>query len=146
MRITLIVALCLGGCSTTSSPLDIISPDQLTVGHGQGTYGFDGKMDARGDDSWPSTYDGESESTYMALTWDIPPFKDDDRLTREERHAIRSLNLNAATEAEPVPDTKLNLRDGMAPPPPWLPYAIGGGLLAFMLLVFLKSRNSNGWH
>ena len=142
MRITLIVALCLGGCSTTSSPLDIISPDQLTVGHGQGSH----SGDAFRNDGYGAGYDGESESIYAALTWNLPSFKDDDRLTREERHAIRALHLNADTEAEPALDTKLNLRDGMAPPPSWLPYAIGGGLLTFLLLVFVKSRRTNGWH
>ena len=143
MRITLIVALCLGGCSTTSSPLDIISPDQLTIGRGSTSMG--GYLDEP-QGMHDFDFDGEAESTYAALTWDIPSFKDDDRLTREERHAIRALHLNADTEAEPALDTKLNLRDGMAPPPSWLPYAIGGGLLTFLLLVFVKSRRTNGWH
>ena len=143
MRLTPIVALCLGGCSTTSSPLDIISPDQLTVGHGQGSY----SGEAFRNDSYGADYDGESESTYAALTWNLPAFKDDDddRLTRAERHAIRALNLNADTEAVAAPGTKLNLREGVTPPD-WLPYAIGGGLLSFLLLVFLKSRRTNGWH
>ena len=142
MRITLIVALCLGGCSTTSSPLDIITPDQLTVGHGQGSH----SGDAFRNDGYGAGYDGESESTYAALTWNLPSFKDDDdRLTREERHAIREFWLNADAEAVAATSTTLNLREGVTPPD-WLPYAIGGGLLSFLLLVFLKSRRTNGWH
>ena len=140
MRASLIVALCLGGCSSVSSPLDILSPDELTIGHGRTTGLMNGGYTGHND---MFEYESEAESTYAALTWDIPSFKADD-MTREERHAIREANLAAAQE-EPTGGFKMNIREGVEPPPAWAIGAIVGSLALFFLLIFFKSRRSQPW-
>ena len=124
-------------------PLDVITPDELTVGRGstemggyldepQGMHDFD--------------FDGDSETTYVALTWDIPSFVDP-TLSREEWRSIREGNLLAEESvAKEEAALKLNLREGATPPPLWAVGAVVGCLAAFFLLIFIKSRNSQPWN
>ena len=147
MRGAALLALTLVGCASTHGPLDVITPDEFTFGHGSSTSALDGKMDARGEDSWPSTYDGESESTYMALTWDLPTWEGKeggmDRGT--QRNLSLLIDQMVEDEIEEEEESPGLTADGVPPPPPWLPYAFGGAILLFLAFMGIKSRG-NGWH
>ena len=143
MRLLLPIALLLASCASWRSSLDVITPDELTVGQGNGTHY--GKVSTHSPD-WG--YEGESETTYAALTWDIPSFEDP-ALSREERRALRDRNMDAAEELEeaaPEPGAlKLNIREGVSLPPMWAIISIVGALASFFLLIFIKSRRSQPW-
>ena len=133
-----------------SGPLDWITPDELTLGHGSGTSTLDGKMDARGEDSWPSTYDGESESTYAALTWDLPTWEGReggmDRETQRNMALLIDQMVEREVEAEgddggPTP----TLANGTELPPMWLPFALVGAGLLIVLGFVIFSRRRDQW-
>lgn len=116
-------------------PLDVISPDALTIGHGKTTGLMNGGYSGH---SNMFEYEGESDSTYAALTWDIPSFNDEP-MSREERHTIREQNL--AAEAAVTKKERVVLD-----PPPWLPYGIFGGLALMLIGVWFKSRKQDPWN
>tara|TARA_Y100001963_G_scaffold150929_1_gene232890 strand:+ start:293 stop:670 length:378 start_codon:yes stop_codon:yes gene_type:complete len=122
-------------------PLDVITPDELTVGRGstemggyldepQGVHDFD--------------YSGDSETTYVALTWDIPSFREEG-LTTDERRAIRDFYAQADSAPAEEEDGMFTLRDGAKPPPAWLPFALAGIGLAIVLGFALRSRRQDQW-
>ena len=135
MRFYLAFVLALTGCASWHGPLDVITPDELTVGQGRGTHY--GGIQTHSPE-WE--YEGESETTYAALTWDIPSFQDE-RLTQEERRAIRAANFAAEEQAEDSTSSQRVVKD----PPKWLPYAMFGGLALFLCGVWLKSRRKDPW-
>ena len=135
------LALTLAGCASMHGPLDVITPDELTVGRGstemggyldepQGVHDFD--------------YSGDSETTYVALTWDIPSFQDE-RLTTEERRAIRDFYAQADAEQGPQEDGMFTLAEGATAPPAWLPFALAGIGLVIVLGFALRSRRQDQW-
>ncbi len=140
------LALLLASCASWRSSLDVITPDELTIGRGNSTHY--GAVQTHSPE-WP--YEGDSETTYAALTWDIPSFEDP-ALSREERRALRDRNMDAAKEGEDSEEAalepvglQLNIREGVSPPPMWAIISIVGALAAFFLLIFLKSRRSQPW-
>lgn len=117
---------------------DTLLPDEFTLGHGKGSY-----MGAIQTHSPEWGYDGETESTYGALTWHLPSIADEP-MSRRERAEIREEAFEADTTAQP--ELKMNIREGMEPPPPSALYAAAGLLLIFVLAVAWKSRRNNQWH
>jgi len=82
--------------------------------------------------------EGETESTYMALTWDLPTW--DSPETREDRRKIREESLildMAAEEQEEAP---------VLEPPDWLPKVFGGAIVLLLIYVWFKLKRNNGWH
>ncbi len=133
------LALLLAGCASWHGPLDVITPDELTIGRGDGTHY--GKVSTHSPD-WG--YEGESETTYAALTWDIPSFQNE-ALTTEERRAIR--DFYASVDAEPAEEEAgmFKLADGATAPPSWLPFALAGIGLVIVLGFALRSRRQDQW-
>ena len=143
MRVLALLALTLVGCASTHGPLDVITPDSLTLGQGSGTHsGTQSRLEPFAD------YEGESDSTYAAPTWDLPSWEGTEGgMDRETRRNL-SLLIDQMVEDELEADgasTGLILKDGVPPPPPWLPYAFGGAILLFLAFMGIKSRG-NGWH
>jgi len=116
-------------------------PDELTIGRGNTSGvmsgGYTGHQDMY-------DYEGESESTYAALTWDIPSFQDP-MLTREERRAIRDENLIAEPEAAAT-GWGMTTLDGEDPVVPnWLPLVLGGVVVIVLIAGFLNGRKKPQW-
>lgn len=138
----------LAGCSSVSGPLDWAIPDEFTLGQGSAEYDWTGGH--MGSDP-AYAYDGEMESTYAALTWDLPGIEKSDGMSREtQRNMALLLDKMVEEEIGEVDDSDLSLpgmtlREGAPSPPWWLPYVFGGGILLFLVFMGLKSR-SNGWH
>ena len=120
-------------------PLDVITPDELTIGQGNGTHY--GKVSTHSPD-WG--YEGESETTYAALTWDIPSFQDES-LTTEERRAIRDFYAQVDAEPEGADEGMFTLAEGATAPPMWLLFAAGGLLVAIFAVVALRSNKEDQW-
>ena len=146
--------LLLASCQTWgwSETADALMPDEFTMGEGSSsmnthtTGGYIGH-----NDMYQYEGDGEGEPTYAALTWHLPSFKSDNGMSRETQRN-RGLLIDKMVEEEigEVADSDstpsgLTLREGAPPPPWWLPYGFGGGILLFLIFMGLKSR-SNGWH
>ena len=91
MKPLAVLALTLTGCASMHGPLDVILPDELTMGRGTTSSALSGGY-ARHQPGYE--FDGESESNYVALTWDIPSIQDP-MLTRAERREIRDENYAA---------------------------------------------------
>ena len=138
----------LGGCSSVSGPADWLLPDEFTLGQGSAEYDLSGGHM----NSEPAyAYDGESESTYAALTWDIPSIRESDGMSRETQRNMGLLiakmveeEIGEVADSDSTP-SGMTLREGAPTPPWWLPYGFGGGILLFLIFMGLKSR-SNGWH
>ncbi len=139
MRTLALLAFTLGGCASMHGPLDVITPDELTIGRGDGTHY--GKVSTHSPD-WG--YEGESETTYAALTWDIPSFQDES-LTTEERRAIRDFYAQVDAAPKEEEDGMFKLADGAKAPPSWLPFALAGIGLAIVLGFALRSRRQDQW-
>ena len=122
-------------------PLDVITPDEITIGRGS-TMMDGGIFDNYGIHDFG--FDAESESTYAALTWDIPSFQDEG-LTKEERRAIRDFYAQVDAEPEEPEDGMFKLAEGAKPPPAWLPFALAG-IGALIILGFaMRSRRQEQW-
>ena len=138
----------LGGCSSVSGPADWVRPAECTLGQGSAEYDLSGGHM----NSEPAyAYDGESESTYAALTWDIPSIRESDGMSRETQRNMGLLidkmveeEIGEVADSDSTP-SGMTLREGAPTPPWWLPYGFGGGILLFLIFMGLKSR-SNGWH
>jgi hypothetical protein len=147
----LVLVWSLWGCSSVSGPADWLLPDELTLGQGSSTSALSGGLS----DGYFHDFDFDStsdiESTYAALTWDLPGIEKSDGMSREtQRNMALLLDKMVAEEIGEVDDsdspaTVMTLRDGAPTPPWWLPYVFGGGILLFLAFMGLKSR-SNGWH
>lgn len=138
MRPLAVLALTLTGCASMHGPLDVITPDELIVGHGRGQH--DGILMNHQD----LPYHGESKSTSLALSWDIPSFEDP-ALNREERRAIRESNLAKDLSENDDSDAAITLINGSQPPPMWLPFALVGAAIIIVLGFALFSRRKEQW-
>ena len=141
LRPLLVGALALGGCSTPGGLGNALTPDEFTLGKGLTDSNLSGATnpwyDQQGGD-WPIDMEGETESTYMALTWDLPTW--DSPETREDRRKIREESLildMAAEEQEEAP---------VLEPPDWLPKVFGGAIVLLLIYVWFKLKRNNGWH
>ena len=137
MRPLAVLALTLTGCASMHGPLDVITPDELTIGRGNTS----GVMSGGYTGHQPMyDYEGESESTYAALTWDIPSIQDP-MLTRAERREIRDENY----AAEMALGEEESLLETVREAPAWLPWAMGGSLVLLLLVAGLYSRRQPEW-
>lgn len=130
---TLAALLLLTSCGGMRAA-ELLTPDEFTIGHGIGE-----QSGIVSRDNPIAGYEGESQSTYAALTWSLPSFKDEDRLTRDERNAIREHNFKRAGEPEAQADAE------GASPPLWLPVAVFGILLIGFLGFWATNRRKNLW-
>lgn len=128
----------LAGCASMHGPLDVITPDELTIGHGKTSGLMNGGYTGHND---MFEYEGESDSTYAALTWDIPSFQDES-LSRSEWEATREANLAADEE---LAEGGFTLVDGATPPPAWLPFVLGGVGLVIVIGFALFGRSKDPW-
>ena len=145
------VLLLLASCQTWgwSDTADALMPDEFTMGQGQGTHL--GNL-ATHSPEWP--YEGESESTFVALTWDLPGVNDSDGMSRETQrnfsllvdHMVAEEGLidepiieGEAIEAGPL---TLNLRPGVTLPPKEVLFGILGAAVLLFMLVRMKARSS----
>ena len=138
MRTLAVWTLTLAGCASMHGPLDVISPDEITIGHGKTTGLMNGGYTGHNN---MFEYEGESDSTYAALTWDIPSSQGEP-LSREERAAIREENM-AAEEA--VSTGGFTLVEGAKAPPAWLPFVLIGAAVFIVLGFVLFSRRKEQW-
>ena len=141
MRSLAVLALTLAGCASMHGPLDVVTPDEITLGHGKTTGLMNGGYTGHND---MFEYEGESDSTYVALTWDIPSFEDP-VLSRQERRDIRESNLEKDLVENDDSDLALSLIDGAQPPPMWLPFALIGAAILIALGFALFSRKKEQW-
>ena len=127
---------------------DLLIPDELTVGQGSSTIDTTGGYTGH---SNMFEYEGEGESSYAALTWDLPSVSDNDGGMSRETQRNLSLLIDQMVEeqvaSEDTPDQTLgmNLREGAVAPPAWLPYALGGALIVIILGFTLFSRKRDQW-
>ncbi len=132
-----------------SGPADWLLPDEFTMGSGSSTMNTLGGH--RNAEAPAYEYNGESDSTYAALTWDLPGIQKSDGMSREtQRNMALLLDKMVAEEIGEVDDSDsplpgMTLREGAPRPPWWLPYVFGGGILLFLIFMGIKSRG-NGWH
>jgi len=137
VKLPALLLFVLTSCTVTEVG-DTLLPDEFTLGHGRGTH--IGGIQAHVHDR---EYEGESESTYGAFTWHLPSIADEP-MSRRERAEIREEAFEADTTAQP--ELKMNIREGMEPPPTSALYVAAGLLLLFVLAVAWKSRRNNQWH
>ena len=143
MRGAALLALTLAGCASMHGPLDVLTPDERTLGRGSAS------IDTAGGNTGHSNMnedEGEEESTYAALTWDLPTWEGKDGGMDRETQRNLSLLIDQMVEDEVEEEPSgLMAQNGGPSPPPWLPYAFGGAILLFLMFMGLKSRG-NGWH
>ena len=140
MKLAAVCAFILASCSTREVGNTLL-PDELTLGRGvteiggyldepQGVHDFD--------------FDGESESTYAALTWHLPSIEDSP--SREEREDLRSRSLLLSEMAAPEEENE-TINSGATLEADWRHAAIFSGILGLLLIIILvKLQRSNGWH
>jgi len=150
------VLLLLASCQTWSwsDTADALMPDEFTMGQGSSsmltntTGGYTGHNDM-------FEYDGagEGESTYAALTWDLPSIKSDNGMSRETQrnfsllvdHMVAEEGLSSEESEEPevavtAGPLKLNLRPGVTLPPKEILFGVLGALLLLFLMVRYKAN------
>lgn len=126
---------------------DLLLPDEFQIGQGSSSMntvgGYNGHHDM-------FEYDGEGESTYAALTWRLPQVEDESGMSRETQRNL-SLLIDQMVDQEIEENTPtsnalgIKLQEGAVPPPAWLPYALGGVLLAGILALLLFSKRQDKW-
>ena len=148
---TLMLALValLSGCQspTWGGTADALLPDEFTMGAGSGTHTGDL---ATHSPEWP--YEGESESTYAALTWDLPSFTGGEGgLSRDTRRNLSLLidqmveeEIEAETDSSPVLEFKMPTMKGRKPPSAVL-WGLAAFLVAIVAVVVGKSRRKDPW-
>lgn len=131
-------------------PLDVITPDELTLGQGSSSATMNGMVETWWEDErWPVGMESENDTTYAALTWDIPTWQGtEDGMSREtQRNLALLIDQMVAEQIESEADDApmLTLAEGATPPPAWLPFALGGIGLVIALGFALRSRGRDEW-
>lgn len=136
------VALILLASCTATDVGNALLPDEFTFGSSSGDHYGDASLGQRS-----GSYAGSSESTYAALSWHLPEIGEKP-LTREERAEIRTEALEAeeALLLSEEPVIKMNIRDGVDPPPVWVLGIAAFILLIVVLAVAIKSKRNRQWH
>ena len=146
MKAYVICLLLLTSCTATEVG-DTLLPDEVTLGRGSSEMG--GYLDEP-QGMHDFDFDGESESTYAALTWYLPSLNDD--LSRADRERIRSASfLREAMVAREIEEEEekgdTTMASGGAFQADWRHAAAFGGILVFLLIILIvKLKRSNGWH
>tara|TARA_R110000824_G_scaffold4617_4_gene22211 strand:- start:9679 stop:10098 length:420 start_codon:yes stop_codon:yes gene_type:complete len=136
------VALILLASCTATEVGNALLPDELTFGAGSSDWYGSSDLDF-----FNGTHEGSSDSTYASLTWHLPDIGEKP-LTREERSEIRTAALEAeeALLLSEEPVIKMNIRDGVDPPPVWVLGIAAFILLIVVLAVAFKSKRNKQWH
>jgi hypothetical protein len=139
VRLLVLTALTLGSCSSPGGLPGALMPDELTLGHGQMAGGLEGSY---GGHSPILEYDGDFTSTSLALTWDLPTFKEQDDLDRETQRNMALLLDRMVAEEEAEEAAVLEEKQ---PPPTWLAAAFMGVLMLGTLFFWIKGKRSKAW-
>ena len=149
MKHVILLAALLASCHapTWGGAADWITPDEFPMGQGSSSMStLGGHINS---ENPAYSYDGEGESSYAALTWNLPTWEGRDGgmdRTTQRNMALLLDKMVADEIQEEGPDaTAMTLREGAPTPPWWLPYGFGAAILLFLIFMGLKSR-SNGWH
>lgn len=155
LQLTLLFLL--ASCQTWgwSETADALMPDEFTLGQGSSEFGS-----TSGHIGYEPAYadEGESESTYAALTWDIPSLKTDDGMDRRTQRNLSLLIDHMAAERDlsslsldteiPKPTKEepfFKLAEGVKQPPKSVLYFGLGLLICLILFVIIKIRTSDPW-
>jgi len=141
-----------------SDTADALLPDEFTLGQGSATSSLSGDVtDSYGWHDFDFDSTGESESTYAALTWDIPSIRSDNGMSRETQrnlallvdHMVAEEGIKPAVEEDEegsevatAGPLKLNLREGVSLPSKEILFGVLGALLLLALLVRYKAKSS----
>ena len=141
----LVAVFTLGGCSSVGGPTDWLLPDEFTIG--QGTQDLGGTFS---DGVHDFALDGEQESAYAALTWDIPGIERSDGMSRETQRNM-ALLIDKMVEGETADfgglvdiDAGISRLDKTKVPPVWLIVGVMG-ILAFLVLAAIKKSKRKTW-
>ena len=144
MKLAAVCVLLLASCSTREVG-NALLPDEITFGRGQGTSKMSGDVDTWWEgEEWPVDMEGESESTYAALTWHLPSIEDSP--SRKEREQLRSESLILDV---PVVEEEENgtINNGATLEADWRHAAIFSSILGLLLIIIIvKLQRSIGWH
>jgi len=159
-RCTPLLLLLLGSCRAPSwgGVADWITPDELTLGQGSSTSALNGHLDdSYGWHDFDFDSTGESESTYAALTWDIPEWegKEGSGMSRETQRNM-ALLLDKIVEDEKLSITDggsasaaipalSRLRDGKGLPPLWVVIVLGAVIASLIFAAIKKKRGRRSW-
>jgi len=134
-----VIGLLLASCASTSVA-DVLMPDELTLGHAEGTSATVGGYSGHND---MFEYEGESSSTAAALTWHIPSIDAHPVVDRNE-----VLGTSVIIEEEPVDEEfSESLATGATFKADWRHASVFGGVIAVLLIgLLVKLQRSNGWH
>ena len=139
-----------------SDTADALMPDEFTLGSGSSTSALTGDVsDSYGWHDFDFDSTGESDSTYAALTWDIPSVKSDNGMSRKTQrnlallvdHMVAEEGIEAPVdkddeEVATAGPLKLNLREGVTLPSKEILYGVLGALLLLALFVRYKAKAS----
>ena len=118
-----------------SCTLDHVSPDRLTIGGGRSAWTGEADLGhGHGAD-----LEGDAESYGASLSWDLPQW---DESEHPDDRAALSAAVRAAGDEPPSGAMKMNLRDGIDPPPGWALYGLAGLFLVFVTMVVISARKS----
>jgi|TARA_R110000824_G_scaffold379777_2_gene571896 hypothetical protein len=148
--------LLLASCQTWTwgGAADVLMPDEFTMGQGSSTMdthttgGYVGHNDMFAYDG-----EGEGESTYAALTWNLPSFgSDESGMDRETRRNLSLLidkmveeEIEAEAEADsPMREFALPTMKGRKPPAGVL-WGLAAFIAAIVAVAIGKSRRKDPW-
>ena len=139
MRLLVLTVLTLGSCSSPGGFLGALTPDELTLGHGQMTGELAGGYL---DHDRSFDFDGDYTSSSLALTWHLPTFKEQDDPARETQRNMALLLDRMVAEEEAEEAAVLEEKQ---PPPTWLAGAFMGVLMLGTLFFWIKGKRSKSW-
>ena len=135
-----------------SDTADALLPDEFTMGQGSSTSALTGDVsDSYGWHDFDLNSTGESDSTYAALTWDIPSVgRDESGMDRRtQRQLALALDKLVGDEIEEEKEAavtsgplKMNLREGVEFPSKEILFGVLGALLLIALFVRYKANAS----
>ena len=148
MRTLALLAVTLAGCASMHGPLDVITPDELTLGRGSSTMDTNttgGYVNHQ--DMYEYDGEGEGESTYAALTWDLPSFEGKDGGMDRQTQRNLSLLIDQMVEEEVEAEEGLmpTFANGSKAPPMWLPFVLIGVGIIIVLGFALFSKRRDQW-
>lgn len=135
---------------------DALLPDEFTFGSGHATASLSGYLDEpEGIHDFDFDSTSESNSTYAALTWDIPSIRSDNGMSRKTQrdlallvdHMVAEEGIEAPVdkddeEVATAGPLKMNLREGVTLPSKEILFGVLGALLLLALIIRYKARAS----
>ena len=141
MKALAVIGLLLASCASTSVA-DVLMPDELTLGHAEGTSATVGGYSGHND---MFEYEGESSVNAAALTWHIPSINPHPVVDRNE-----ILGTSVIVDKEITTDGiefSESMATGATFKADWRHAAVFGGVIAILLIgLLVKLQRSNGWH